>query len=218
VWFFLSHRSTALIFSSGPVLVKMWPLTRVGADVLASYVDPVAVASCGCERKPFETKEIEMNIIYHPIGIIHSPYKEIKGMPIQPCGAIGVRGSVEIQRDYVNGLKDIDGFSHIILIYHFHISKGYSLEIIPFLDDHPKGIFATRAPKRPNSIGLSIVKLIKADDNILHIENVDILDNTPLLDIKPYVFTFDAPGQTEMGWYSKAKYNARSRKSDLRFE
>ena len=125
---------------------------------------------------------------------------------------------MEIKHEYVKRLKDIDGFSHIILIYHFHISKGYSLEIIPFLDDHPKGVFATRAPKRPNPIGLSIVNLIKVEDNILHIENMDILDNTPLLDIKPYVFIFDALDQTEIGWYSKAKYNVRKRKSDIRFK
>jgi tRNA-Thr(GGU) m(6)t(6)A37 methyltransferase TsaA len=159
-----------------------------------------------------------LNVIYNPIGIIHSPYKEIEGMPIQPCGAIGVAGTVEIKHEFAGGLKDIDGFSHIILIYHFHISKGYSLEIIPFLDDHPKGVFATRAPKRPNPIGLSIVKLIKVEDNILYIENVDILDNTPLLDIKPYVSEFDAPDQTEAGWYSKAKYSIKSIKSDLRFK
>jgi tRNA-Thr(GGU) m(6)t(6)A37 methyltransferase TsaA len=164
-------------------------------------------------------REIKMDEIrYSAIGIIHSPYKEIKDTPIQPCGATGVKGSVEIKHEYVNGLKDIDGFSHIILIYHFHISKGYLLEIIPFLDDHPKGVFATRAPKRPNPIGLSIVKLIKVEDNILHIEDVDILDNTPLLDIKPYVSLFDALDQTEIGWYSKAKYNVRNRKSDHRFK
>jgi tRNA-Thr(GGU) m(6)t(6)A37 methyltransferase TsaA len=90
--------------------------------------------------------------------------------------------------------------------------------VVPFLDDHPKGIFATRAPKRPNAIGLSTVKLINVEDNILHIENVDILDNTPLLDIKPYVPQFDVQGQAEIGWYSKAKYNVRDKKSDLRFE
>jgi len=158
------------------------------------------------------------NVKYNPIGIIHSPYKEIEGMPIQPCAAIGVRGTVEIKYEYAGGLKDIDGFSHIILIYHFHLSKGFSLEVIPFLDDNPKGVFATRVPKRPNSIGLSIVKLIKVEDNILHIENIDILDNTPLLDIKPYVSIFDALEQTEIGWYSKAKYNVRNKKSDLRFK
>ena len=158
------------------------------------------------------------DVKYNPIGIIHSPYKKIEGMPIQSCAAIGVRGMVEIKHEYVGGLKDIDGFSHIILIYHFHLSKGFSLEVIPFLDDNPKGVFATRVPKRPNSIGLSIVKLIKIEDNILHIENIDILDNTPLLDIKPYVSIFDALDQTEIGWYSKAKYNVRNKKSDLRFK
>jgi tRNA (adenine37-N6)-methyltransferase len=158
------------------------------------------------------------DIKYNPIGIIHSPYDEIEGMPIQPCAAIGVPGTVEIKHEFAAGLKDINGFSHIILIYHFHISKGYSLEVIPFLDDHPKGVFATRVPKRPNSIGLSIVKLIQVEDNILHIEDVDILDNTPLLDIKPYVPQFDVQDQAEMGWYSKAKYNVRDKKSDLRFK
>ena len=155
---------------------------------------------------------------YDPIGIIHSPYKEIEGMPIQPCAAIGVKGTVEIKDEYAGGLKDIDGFSHIILIYHFHLSKGFSLQVIPFLDDNPKGVFATRVPKRPNSIGLSIVKLVKVEDNILHIENIDILDGTPLLDIKPYVSIFDALEQTQMGWYSTAKYNVRDKKSDLRFK
>jgi tRNA-Thr(GGU) m(6)t(6)A37 methyltransferase TsaA len=177
------------------------------------------VASRGGMGETSKAKKIKMdNVTYNPIGIIHSPFKEIEGMPIQPCGAVGVAGTVEMKHEFAGGLKDIDGFSHIILIYHFHISKGYSLEIIPFLDDHPKGVFATRAPKRPNPIGLSIVKLIKVVDNILHIENVDILDNTPLLDIKPYVSTFDVLDQTEMGWYSKAKYNIKSIKSDLRFK
>ena len=157
-------------------------------------------------------------IKYDPIGIIHSPFDEIEGMPIQPCAATGVRGTVEIKCEYAGGLKDIDGFSHIILIYHLHLSKGFSLEVVPFLDDHPRGVFATRAPKRPNPIGLSTVKLITVEDNILHIENVDILDNTPLLDIKPYVSQFDVQDQAEMGWYSKAKYNVMDKKSDLRFK
>jgi len=165
------------------------------------------------------TKETKMDEIkYDPIGIIHSPYHEIEGMPIQPCAAIGVRGTVEIKPEYAGGLKDIDGFSHLILIYHLHVTKGFSLEVIPFLDDHPKGVFATRAPKRPNAIGLSTVKLITVKDNILHIENVDTLDNTPLLDIKPYVPQFDEQNQAQTGWYAKAKYNVRDKKSDLRFK
>ena len=158
------------------------------------------------------------DVKYNPIGTIHSPYKEIEGMPIQPCAAIGVKGTVEVKPEYTRGLKDISGFSHIILIYHFHLSKGFSLEVIPFLDDNPKGVFATRVPKRPNSIGLSIVKLIKVEDNIIHIENLDILDNTPLLDIKPYVSIFDEQHETKIGWYSKAKYDVREKKSDLRFK
>ena len=165
------------------------------------------------------TKEAEMGEIkYDPIGILHSPYHEIEGMPIQPCAAMGVGGTVEIKPEYAGGLKDIDGFSHLILIYHLHGSKGFSLEVIPFLDDSPKGVFATRAPKRPNAIGLSTVKLIEVKDNILYIENVDILDSTPLLDIKPYVPQFDVQGHAEIGWYSKAKYNVRDKKSDLRFK
>jgi tRNA (adenine37-N6)-methyltransferase len=158
------------------------------------------------------------NVTYRPIGVIHSPYKRIEGMPIQPCGAIGVRGTVEINREYAGGLKDLEGFSHIILIYHFHLSKGFSLKVLPFLDDEDKGVFATRVPKRPNSIGLSIVRVVKIEDTMLHVENIDIVDDTPLLDIKPYVSAFDVLDQSEMGWYSKAKYNVMSKRSDLRFK
>ena len=158
------------------------------------------------------------DIRYDPIGIIYSPYLGIEGMPIQPCAAIGVKGTIEIKPEYAGGLKDLDGFSHIILIYHLHGSKGFFLEVIPFLDDHPKGVFATRAPKRPNAIGVSTVKLVNVKDNILYIENVDILDDTPLLDIKPYVPQFDVQATAEIGWYAKAKYNVRDKKSDLRFK
>lgn len=158
------------------------------------------------------------DVKYNPIGIIHSPYKEIGGMPIQPCAAMGVRGTVEVKPEYVDGLKDLDGFSHIILLYHFHLSKGFSLKVIPFLDDHPKGVFATRVPKRPNSIGLSVVKLVRVEGTIVSIENIDVVDNTPLLDIKPYVSMFDVFDRTEMGWYAKAKYDIRDKKSDLRFK
>ncbi len=112
-------------------------------------------------------------------------------MPVQPTGAKGIAGTIEIKPEYIDGLKDIEGFSHIILIYHFHLSKGYSLKVKPFLDENLRGIFATRAPKRPNPLGISVVKLIKVKNNILQIEDVDIVDGTPLLDIKPYVPDFD---------------------------
>ena len=154
----------------------------------------------------------------HPIGIIHSPFTELAGMPIQPSGATGVSGTVEIFEEYLPGLKDIDGFSHIILLYHFHKSIDYKLEVIPFLDSEPRGLFATRAPRRPNPIGLSVVQLDKVERNILYIQNVDILDGTPLIDIKPYVPEFDNTSEVRSGWLGQAGKNASNHKSDDRFK
>ncbi len=158
-----------------------------------------------------------MKIEFTPIGIIHSPHVEQEGMPIQPTGATGISGTVEVFETFADGLKDLDGFSHIILIYSFHRSVGFELVVVPFLDTKPHGVFATRAPKRPNSIGLSVVKLNKVDGRILYIENIDILDNTPLLDIKPYVPDFDAQADVRTGWLSQVQKSATDRKSDDRF-
>src|SRR4030065_353863 len=102
-------------------------------------------------------------IRYRPIGIIHSPFKEVDGMPIQPSGALGIKGTVELFIEYSAGLKDIDGFSHIILVYHFHLSRGYALEARPFMEDETHGIFAVRAPARPTPIGISVVRLVRID-------------------------------------------------------
>jgi tRNA-Thr(GGU) m(6)t(6)A37 methyltransferase TsaA len=126
-------------------------------------------------------------IRYKPIGIIHSPFKEPKGTPIQPISGKDVKGTVEIFPEYAKGLQDIEGFSHIILLYHFHLSKNESLISKPFLDDTPHGIFAIRGPNRPNPIGMSVVRLIKVNKTILHIQDLDIINGTPLLDIKPYI-------------------------------
>jgi len=156
-------------------------------------------------------------ISYRPIGIIHSPFKDIKGMPIQPTGAEGVAGTVEVNQEFIEGLKDLEGFSHIILIYHFHQSEGYALWVRPFLDDNLRGVFSTRVPKRPNPIGISVVKLIKLEGNMLHIENVDVVDNTPLLDIKPYVPEFDSLKAERTGWLSEKASKAERVKSDRRF-
>jgi tRNA-Thr(GGU) m(6)t(6)A37 methyltransferase TsaA len=156
-------------------------------------------------------------ITYNPIGIIHSPFKDIKGMPIQPAGAKGIAGTIEIKPEYVDGLQDIEGFSHIILIYHFHLSKGYSLKVKPFLDETLRGVFATRAPRRPNPIGISVVKLVRLEGTILHIEDIDIVDGTPLLDIKPYVPEFDITGGKKLGWLSKKTDRVSKIKSDERF-
>jgi tRNA-Thr(GGU) m(6)t(6)A37 methyltransferase TsaA len=156
-------------------------------------------------------------IIYNPIGIIYSPFKSIKEMPIQPIGAVGIKGKIEIKEQYREGLKDLEGFSHIILIYHFHLSQEYSLKVVPFIDNAPHGVFATRAPKRPNSLGLSIVRLTGVEDTLLHIENIDIVDGTPLLDIKPYVPQIDAPEADKIGWLSAQINKVIKTKSDLRF-
>jgi tRNA-Thr(GGU) m(6)t(6)A37 methyltransferase TsaA len=151
-------------------------------------------------------------IRYRQIGIIHSPFKDTKGMPIQPTGAEGVKGTVEIFSEYCAGVKDIDGFSHIILIYHFHLASGYSLEARPFLDNEMRGIFSMRGPARPNPIGISVVRLIQVDKCTLHIENVDILDGTPLLDIKPYVPDFDCRPAERIGWLHGKSQNANKKK------
>ena len=158
-----------------------------------------------------------MEIVFQPIGVIHSPYKDIVDMPIQPSGAKGVRGRIEIDPKFVDGLKDLQGFSHLFLIYHFHCVETMQLQVTPFLDRTPRGIFSTRAPKRPNPIGLSVVRLVKIDGNILDIENVDILDGTPLLDIKPCVPEFDNPTVERIGWLEKAKGSVREKRSDARF-
>ncbi len=158
-----------------------------------------------------------MNIIYKSIGVIHSPFTKLEGMPIQPTGAKGIQGTVDIFPEFQKGLNDIEGFSHIILLYHLHRSEGFNLVVTPFLDDQPRGLFATRAPKRPNSIGLSVVKLLKREENILHIENVDILDGTPLLDIKPYIPVFEPDEEIQVGWLGKTKREVREKRSDGRF-
>jgi tRNA-Thr(GGU) m(6)t(6)A37 methyltransferase TsaA len=173
-----------------------------------------------CYRSTIPNKVdlLSMKIEYHPIGIIHSPHKELSGMPIQPTGAEGIRGSIEVFDAYVDGLADLDGFSHLILLYHFHRSAGFNLKVVPFLDTVERGLFATRAPRRPNPIGLSIVKLLQVKDSVLEIENVDILSGTPLLDIKPYVPAFDERTRVRTGWLNKTADTVGKRSSDRRFE
>ena len=158
-------------------------------------------------------------IQYKPIGIIKSPFKQLDGMPIQPIGACGVHGEIHINEEYEEGLADLEEFSHIILIYHLHLSNGYSLRVKPFLDDKKHGIFATRAPKRPNSIGLSVVRLEKVEGTVVHISNVDIVDGTPLLDIKPYIPHFDKKEDEDIciGWFEDKHKEASNKKSDKRF-
>ena len=153
-----------------------------------------------------------------PIGIIHTLFTKPEGMPIQPTGAAGIRGTIELFDEYHAGLKDLEGFSHIILLYHFHRSQGFNLQVVPFMDSELRGLFATRAPKRPNPIGISVVQLDKIENGVLHIQNVDIMDGTPLLDIKPYVPEFDSPQDIRTGWLGQARKTLSGRKSDDRFK
>jgi len=154
---------------------------------------------------------------FSPIGIIHTPYTERVGMPIQPPGGGGGKGHIEVFPEFQDGLKDIEGFSHLILIFVFHLSEGFKLQVCPFLEDEIHGVFAVRAPKRPNPIGLSVVKLDCRVGNMLHIDNPDMLDGTPLLDIKPYIADFDSYPKSISGWQQKHSGKVKSIKSDERF-
>jgi len=141
--------------------------------------------------------------VLRPIGTIRTPFKEPKGTPIQASAGKDVEGTIEIFPEFLEGLKDLDGFSHIVLLFQFHLSKGYNLSVRPFMDDVERGLFATRAPARPNQIGLSVVRLVKVEGDILHIKDVDIVDRTPLLDIKPYTREFDIRGDIRIGWLER---------------
>ncbi|MEA3489548.1 MAG: tRNA (N6-threonylcarbamoyladenosine(37)-N6)-methyltransferase TrmO [Candidatus Omnitrophota bacterium] len=156
-------------------------------------------------------------IEYKPIGIVHTPFKEQAGTPIQPVGGKDIEGTVEVFSEYARGLKDIEGFSHIILLFHFHLSKKVSLVARPYMDDTEHGIFAIRGPSRPNPIGMSIVRLDRREGDLLHIRDVDIIDGTPLLDIKPYVPEFDRKEGTRTGWLEKNVHKLPGSKADGRF-
>ena len=158
-----------------------------------------------------------MHITFSPIGTIRTPFKDIEGMPIQPSGARDVRGQLVLDAQYEDGLSDVNAFSHLILLYQFHLSKGYSLMVKPFLDTVERGLFSTRAPRRPNPIGLSIVRLERVEGRILHVLDVDVVDGTPLLDIKPYVPAFDVRSNVRAGWLEQTQEKSTSLKSDQRF-
>jgi tRNA-Thr(GGU) m(6)t(6)A37 methyltransferase TsaA len=139
-------------------------------------------------------------IIYKPIGVIHSDYHDAEKTPIQPVYAKGAAGRVEVFAEFAEGLRDVEGFSHVYLIYHFHQAGPARLVVKPFMEDVERGVFATRAPCRPNAIGLSVVELVRREGNALIVRGVDIIDGTPLLDIKPYTARFDRFDTTRNGW------------------
>jgi len=140
-----------------------------------------------------------MKFEFKPIGTIHTPYKRASETPIQSRMSKEI-GCIEIFEEYAEGLDGIEGFSHIMLLYVFHKRTGYSLKVIPFLDNEEKGVFATRAPARPNQVGLSVVELLGRKGNVLTVKGVDMIDGTPLLDIKPYIPPFDVREKVRIGW------------------
>lgn len=158
-------------------------------------------------------------ISIQPIGIIHTPFNTIKDMPIQPLAAEGVKGFIELFPEYAEGLTDLEEFSHITLLYHFHKINNYDLLVKPFMDTKKHGIFATKSPKRPNAIGLSTVKLLGIENNVIHIEMVDMLNGTPLIDIKPFFAKFDNRTNTKSGWLdNQLNIPIHELRSDERFK
>lgn len=158
-----------------------------------------------------------MRVVYTPIGRIESPHTSLHDMPIQPCGAPEVAGRIILYPEYRQGLRDLEGFSHICVLSHLHGLSGYSLLVTPFLDSAERGLFATRAPKRPNPIGLSVLRLQAVTATGLLVLGVDLLDGTPVLDIKPYVPAFDGVEDVRCGWLEGRAAMAATRTSDARF-
>ena len=159
-----------------------------------------------------------MEITLRPIGRLETPFNDIADMPIQPSVLADTRGKAVLDEKFMPGLKDLDGFSHIILLFLLHKISGYQLEVVPFMDTLPHGIFATRSPKRPNRIGMSIVRVESVDGNILHFKGVDMLNGSPLLDIKPYYSYFDQQTQVRNGWLEGKTLRPENLHSDKRFE
>ncbi len=150
------------------------------------------------------------------IGVIHTPHRASAGTPVQAAAAVGISGRVEVLPEFAPGLKDLEGFERIWLVYWFDRAKPAEVTVVPYLDSVPRGVFATRAPCRPNPIGLSAVRLVRIEGNVLHVEGVDMLDGTPLLDIKPYVPKFDVFEVSRVGWLAGAE--GRETVADGRFE
>ena len=161
-----------------------------------------------------------MEINLHQIATIKSPFCDLKNMPVQPCGAREVTANIEFKDEYIDGLKDLDGFSHAYLIYYFHKIDKHKLRVVPFNDktNTDRGVFSTRTPMHPNSIGLSVVEIVDVKDNIVTIKGVDIVDGTPLLDIKPYIEHFDRiEGKVKSGWMQSSADEVSTMRSDERF-
>jgi len=160
-----------------------------------------------------------MELTCRPIGVLRTPFAEAQGCPIQPAGARGVMGRAELEPRLAPALTDLEGFSHLILLYHCHLAGGARLKVRPFLDQAERGLFAVRAPARPNPIGLSVVRLVGVEGAVLNLTDVDMVDGSPLLDIKPYVPAFDQPpGPVRVGWMEGKAEAAAAIRADRRFQ
>ncbi len=137
---------------------------------------------------------------FRSIGVIHSPHKDVSRTPIQPVFCNDIKGRVVLEDEYADGLRGLEGFSHIYLFYYFHESRKVCLQLKPYLSDQEQGIFASRAPHRPNKLGMSLVRLMSIEGNVLHIKDIDVIDGTPLFDIKPYIQRFDSRENARSGW------------------
>jgi tRNA-Thr(GGU) m(6)t(6)A37 methyltransferase TsaA len=157
-------------------------------------------------------------VVYTPIGVVRSPFTRLEGMPLQAVAASEILGQIEVHPAYVRGLKDLDGFSHVHLVTHLHRGAPGGLEVTPFLDDTVRGIFATRSPRHPNPIGISVVRLLAVAGAVLEIAGVDLLDGTPVLDIKPYVPDFDSVAAERTGWLQAAASRVHDVKADKRLD
>lgn len=205
---------------AGLGLPLLWPEPEAGVALLATSValrllrGPAVAHAMPC---PTAQATAAPSITYAPVAHMRTPFTDVRGMPIQPVGARGVAGSIDVLPEFADGLADIEGFSHLLVVYHLHECQGFTLRVTPFLDTGEHGIFATRSPRRPNPIGISVLRLTGVSGNRLHVENVDMLDNTPVLDIKPYVPTFDVWDADRTGWFAAVADNAVQCRADDRF-
>ncbi len=165
----------------------------------------------GEENEPAEVR-------YRPIGVVRSPHTTLEGMPLQSVAAAEVRGQIEIDAAFAEGLDDLDGFSHVFVVSHLHRGRPGGLRVVPFLDATPRGIFATRSPRHPNPIGLSVLRLLAVRGATLEVSGVDLLDGTPVLDIKPYVPAFDVFAAERVGWLADAAPRVHDTRADGRFD
>jgi tRNA-Thr(GGU) m(6)t(6)A37 methyltransferase TsaA len=157
-------------------------------------------------------------VFYQPVGVVRSPFTTLTGMPLQTVAARDVQCRIELDPRYAPGLRDLDGFSHLHVLTHLHLSRPSELEVVPFLDDQVRGVFATRSPRHPNPIGLSVVCLLAVEGAVLHVEGLDLIDGTPVLDLKPFVPAFDNRETDRIGWFGGKTDRVFELRADDRFE